>query len=49
VADKGVRRFDKHQRLGWRLKRQLAGVIGVVQAQREQVPSAGGSQRNSPS
>jgi hypothetical protein len=36
VADKGVRRFDKHQRLGWRLKLQLAGVVGVVQTQREQ-------------
>lgn len=36
VASKGVWRFDEHQRLGWRFKLQLAGVVGVVQPQREQ-------------
>ncbi len=36
VAIKGVRRFDKHQRLGRRFEVQLAGVIGVVQAECEQ-------------
>jgi hypothetical protein len=46
MADKGVRRFDKHQRLR-RLKFQLAGVIGIVQTQREQ-RAVGGRQRKSP-
>ncbi len=36
VANKSVWRFDKHQRLGWRFKFQLAGVVGVIQPQREQ-------------
>lgn len=36
VASKGVRRFDEYQRLGWRFKFQLAGVVGVIQPQREQ-------------
>jgi hypothetical protein len=36
VAVEGVRRFDKHQRLGGRLEVQLAGVIGIVQAEGKQ-------------